>query len=722
MQHQGHHIAEFKRKLWISLLITIPILLLSETIQTWLGITQLRIPFQKQILLLLSIFIYGYCGLPFLKGMFGELRNRQPGMMTLVGTAISVAFFYSAGTVLLPAGVTGTDFFWELATLVDVMLLGHWVEAKSVMGASRALEELARIMPTKAHVIRDDEVIDTPVSELQRGDVVLVRPGEKIPTDGIVVEGESSVNEALLTGESKPVNKIVENKVIAGSINQEGVLNVRVEKVGEETYLAQVIRLVRQAQESKSRTQDLANKAAALLFYVAIIVGAATYAAWSLLGNSAAALERSVTVLVIACPHALGLAIPLVVALSISITARSGILIRDRKAFETAKDVNVVVFDKTGTLTEGKLSVSDVVPFISESDLLKFAASVELNSEHMIAKAIVQYAEKKRVEFPRTEEFRAIPGKGAYGKTEDRRVYVGGPNLLEEMKIQADDQRIKTLQDQGKTVVFVIVDGSLAGVVALSDNLRKESYEAVRRLKQAGLRVYMLTGDSEEVARRVAKDLRIDDYFARVLPEKKAEKISFLKAERYRVAMVGDGVNDAPAIVTADVGIAIGAGTDVAVESADVILVRNDPRDVVKVIDLARRTYSKMVQNLWWAAGYNLITIPLAAGVLAGFNVILPPAFGALLMSLSTVIVALNSQTLRKYEPKGTRFIEEKRMVIDPVCGMHLEPTMAYSSIEYRGRTAYFCSKKCEDEFRKNPEKFVSKVEKKEKNEVKDHH
>lgn len=650
MQHETHHLQEFKRRFWVSLLITIPILLLSETVQTWLGITQIRVPFQNEIVLVFSAFIYAYGGLPFLKGMLHELRNKQPGMMTLIGTAISVAFFYSVGTVLLPAQVTGTDFFWELATLIDIMLFGHWIETKSILGASRALDELIRIMPTIAHVIRDGEIIDVPVSDLKPSDIVLVRPGERIPSDGVVVEGESSVNEALLTGESKPLSKTAGSRVIAGAMNQDGVLNVKVEKVGEETYLAQVMRLVRLAQQSKSRTQDLADKAASLLFYVAVAVAAATFAVWFFLAGSSFALERAVTVLVIACPHALGLAIPLVVAVSASIAAKNGILIRDRKGFEMAKDVNAVVFDKTGTLTEGRLGVSDVISFIPEDELFKLAASVEINSEHAVAEAIVQYAKEKRVEFPRTDEFRAIPGKGASGRTEEKRVYVGGPNLLVDMKIEITDSRVKALQNQGKTVVFVVANGAVVGVIAVSDILRKESYEAVRSLKREGLKTFMITGDSEEVAKHIAKELQIGDYFADVLPDQKAERISFLKAKRYRVAMVGDGVNDAPAIVTADVGIAIGAGTDVAIESADIILVRNDPRDVSKVIHLARKTYSKMVQNLWWAAGYNLITIPLAAGVLTPLNINLPPALGALLMSLSTVIVALNSQTLRKWE------------------------------------------------------------------------
>jgi len=715
MQHHAHHMKEFQRKFWISLVFTVPILLLSEMIQMWFGLTWIRIPLQKEVLFLLSLFVYAYGGLPFLKGLVQEIKARQPGMMTLIGTAISVAFFYSAATVF---GLAGKDFFWELATLIDVMLLGHWIEARSVLGASRALEELVRIMPTTAHLVKDGEVVDTPALQLKIGDIVLVRPGEKIPSDGIVVEGESFVNEALLTGESKPVQKTMKDKVIGGAINGDGILNVRIEKTGEETYLAQIIQLVKQAQESKSRAQDLANRAAALLFYVALSVGIATYAFWFLFGNPDVALERSVTVLVIACPHALGLAIPLVVAISTSITAKNGILIRDRRAFEMIKDVDAVVFDKTGTLTEGKFGVSDVVSLIPETELLMLTASVELNSEHIIAKTLVEYVQEKRVEFSRTDEFRAIPGKGAYGKVEDKKIYVGGPNLLREMNIEVVDQKMKLLQEQGKTVVFTVVEGKLAGAFALSDRIRGESREAVSELRKKGLSVFMLTGDAEEVARSVARELKIDDYFSQVLPDQKAAKINLLKEKGHKIAMVGDGINDAPAIISADVGIAIGAGTDVAIESADIILVRNDPRDVLKVMDLSKKTYSKMVQNLWWAAGYNIITIPLAAGILSSFGFVLPPAVGAIIMSLSTVIVAFNSQTLRKYEPKGmAEFIEKKRQVTDPVCGMELEPETAYSKVEYEGHTVYFCSQSCQEKFERDPEKYLSKI----KNEPDDH-
>jgi Cu2+-exporting ATPase len=691
----------FKKKFWISLALTVPILVLSQTVQSLLHFT-VTVPFQPEILLFLSAVIYVYGGLPFLQGLVEEVRNRQPGMMTLIGTAISVAFFYSAATVI---AISGVDFFWELATLIDVMLLGHWIEARSVLGASRALEELVKILPTHAHLLKDGEVADVPVSELKTGDLVLVRPGEKISSDGKVEEGESFVNEALLTGESKPVHKEKDASVIGGALNGEGVLKVRIEKTGEETYLAQVIKLVKTAQESRSRTQDLANRAAALLFYAAMSAGIITFVVWFFLSSTEVALTRTVTVLVIACPHALGLAIPLVVALSTSITAKSGILIRDRKAFEMVKDVDVVVFDKTGTLTEGKFGVTDVVAYIPEEQLLAVTASVEVNSEHIIAKAIVDYANEKGVKIPDAKGFKALPGKGAYGKVGRGEVYVGSPRLLQEMQIEMEDEKIKALEEQGKTVVFTVVNDKLAGAFALADKIRKESKDATAKLKELGLKVYMLTGDSETVAKSVAKELGIDNYFAQVMPDQKAQKIKELKEQGYKVAMVGDGINDAPALVTADVGVAIGAGTDVAIESADIILVKNDPRDVPKMQDLSRKAYSKMAQNLWWAAGYNIVAIPLAAGVLSSYGVVLPPAVGAIVMSLSTVIVAVNSQTLRRYEPKGVEY-----KVKDPVCGMELEPETAYSKTEYGGKTFYFCSKQCELKFKGNPAKYASKL------------
>lgn len=643
----AHHIKEFKNRFFVSLILTIPILALSPMIQSWFGFT-LKVPFQLGIIIVLSSAVYFYGGWPFLKGAASEIKKTLPGMMTLISTAISVAFFYSIISVIF---LHGKEFFWELATLIDIMLLGHWIEAKSVMGASRALEELVKIMPTHAHVVLENgEIKDVMVSQLKAGDVVLVRPGEKIPSDGIVLEGESHVNESLLTGESAPVHKLPGSKVIGGAINGSGVLKVKIEKVGEDTYLSQVLNIVKKAQESKSRTQDLANRAAAILFYVALFAGTITFAVWAFLKSPDFALERMVTVLVIACPHALGLAIPLVVAISTAITARRGILVRDRKAFELVKDVNAMVFDKTGTLTEGNFGVSEVYSKINEAELLSLAYSLERNSEHIIARSISEYAERKKVSPHQVENFRAIPGKGVYGEIDGKKVYLGGANLLDELGIKPCEE-FKKFTTGGKTPVYLVVDGNLAGIITLSDRIRESSRRAIAKLKQMGIKVFMLTGDSEDVAKWVAEELEIDQYFAGVLPHQKAEKIELLKKQGYRVAMVGDGINDAPALVTADVGIAIGAGTDVAIESADLILVKNDPEAVPQLIEISRKTYAKMVQNLWWAAGYNIVTIPLAAGILYWAGILINPAFGAVLMSLSTVIVAVNSQTLRKFIP-----------------------------------------------------------------------
>jgi Cu2+-exporting ATPase len=649
MAHPTSHLQTFKPRLLVCLILTVPILLFSSTIQEWLGLTWLQFPYQNILLLVLATIIYIYGGWPFLQGMLKEIQNRQPGVMTLIGTAITVSFFYSAATVFVLAGM---DFFWELATLIDVMLLGHWIEMKSILGASRALEELVRVMPTDAHVVQGDTTVEIPVAQLRGGNIVLVRPSEKIPSDGTVIEGQSAVNEALLTGESAPVQKLGGSKVIGGSINGEGSLKVQIERTGEETYLAQVVKLVKQAQESKSRTQDLANRAAALLFYTAVAVGVVTFVVWAYFVDTGMALERSVTVLVIACPHALGLAVPLVVALSTSITAKRGILIRDRKAFEQIKDVNLVVFDKTGTLTEGKFGVNKVIAYVPEMELLAKTAAVEENSEHIIAKAIVGYSRQQGVKPLKVENFKALPGRGAFGKVGGDEVYVGSPSLLQDLNLQTPEGHFSHLESQGNTVVFTVINSKIAGAFALADKIRSESKEATLKLRQQGVKVYMLTGDSNEVAQAVAKELGIDSFFAQVLPDQKANRIKELQSNGFKVAMVGDGINDAPALVTADVGIAIGAGTDVAIESADIILVKNDPKAILQLRELSKKSYGKMVQNLWWAAGYNIVAIPLAAGVLYGWGVLLPPALGALFMSLSTVIVAVNSQTLRKYDLK----------------------------------------------------------------------
>jgi len=660
MEHHESHLQVFKHRFYVCLILTVPVLLLSSTFQSWLGLTWLQIPYQNLVLLVLSTVIYLYGGLLFLQGMANEIRSRQLGMMTLIGTAISVSFFYSVTTVLV---LTGMDFFWEIATLIDIMLLGHLIEIKSVLGASCSLEELVKVMPTNAHIIQgeSDQTVEMQVTQLKGGDVVLVRPGEKIPSDGIVIEGKTSVNEALLTGESIPLQKQPDSKVIGGSINGEGSLKVRIEKTGEETYLAQVMKLVKQVQENKSRTQDLANRAAALLFYIAVVISAITFVVWTYFFNVSMALERAVTVLVIACPHALGLAVPLVVTLSTSIAAKRGILIRDKKAFEQIKDVNFVVFDKTGTLTEGKFSVNQVIAYVPERELLAKTMSVEQNSKHAIARAIVNYAKECDVKALKVEDFMDLPGRGTYGKVEGDEVYVGSLNLLQELQLKAPEEVFYHLKSQGSTVVFTVINRKIAGVLALSDRIRPESKEVTVKLKQQGIKVYMLTGDSQEGAQAVVKELGIDVYFTQVLPNQKANRIKELQSKGFRVAMVGDGINDAPALVTADVGIAIGAGTDVAIESADIVLVKNDLRTILKVQEIAKKAYGKMTQNLWWAAGYNIAAIPLAAGVLYRNGVLLPPSLGALFMSLSTVIVAVNSQTLRKYDTQTSASMSENQ-------------------------------------------------------------
>jgi Cu2+-exporting ATPase len=627
----------------------VPVLALSPHIQDLLGVRDAwSFPGSDLILFVFASLIFFYGGWPFLHGLIEELRRRRPGMMTLISLAISVAWAYST---LIVFGLPGEGFFWELATLIDVMLLGHWVEMRSVMGASRALEELVRLMPAEAHRLRPDgSTEDVPVTELVKGDRVVVKPGEKIPTDGAIRQGQTSVNEAMLTGESRPVEKREGDRAIAASINGEAAITVEVQRTGDETYLAQVIELVRQAQESRSRSQDVANRAAFWLTVVAISVGGVTLAAWLLLGSSFNfALGRMVTVMVIACPHALGLAVPLVVAVSTSLAAGHGLLIRDRSAFESARALQALVFDKTGTLTEGRFGVSDVIPLGggSADDLLKLAASLESQSEHPIAAGVVRGARERGIAFPPPQDFKAIPGKGAEATVNGAAIKVVSPGYLKERGLQTDDGEVRAVAAQGKTVVYVLVDGKLRGAIALADVIRPESREALGALKRMGIRVMMLTGDAQAVARWVAKELALDDFFAEVLPHQKSERIREVKGRGLRVGMIGDGVNDAPALVESDVGIAIGAGTDVAIESADIVLVRSDPRDVVSIIELARATYRKMVQNLWWATGYNIVAIPLAAGILYPFGVVLTPAVGAIFMSVSTVIVAINARLLR---------------------------------------------------------------------------
>ncbi|WP_231971549.1 heavy metal translocating P-type ATPase [Thiohalobacter thiocyanaticus] len=650
----GHHagmIADFRRRFWVSLALTVPILVLSPMIQAFLGLERaLAFPGDAHVLLALSTVVYFYGGWPFISGLLSELRQRQPGMMTLIALAISVAYFYSSAVVL---GLAGKVFFWELATLIDVMLLGHWIEMKSVMGASGALEALVRLMPTTAHRLNDQgESEDVPVTELNPGDRVVVKPGEKVPTDGMIVSGQTSLNESMLTGESRPVEKGEGEEAIGGAINGEGAITLEIRKTGNETYLSQVIEMVRKAQESRSRTQDLANRAAQWLTYIALSVGGLTLAAWLGLGREFNfALERMVTVMVITCPHALGLAVPLVVAVSTSLAAGSGLLIRDRAAFERARNLQAIVFDKTGTLTEGRFGVSDVVALEgrSEEQVLQLAAALESQSSHPIAAGIVRSAQERGITPGQVSDFENLPGKGAQARVDGTLVRVVSPGYLRSENIELDDNRPGQLMEQGKTVVYVLEENRPIGAVALSDIVREESRDAIDRLKGMGIQCMMLTGDAEAVARTVADELGLDDYFAEVLPDQKAEKIREVKQRGLSVAMVGDGVNDAPALVESDLGVAIGAGTDVAIESADIVLVKSDPRNVADIMALSRATYSKMIQNLWWATGYNAFAIPLAAGVAYTAGVVLSPALGAALMSLSTVIVAINAKLLGRY-------------------------------------------------------------------------
>ena len=654
--HHQHMMLEFKKRFYVCAVVTVPILILSPLIQSVLGFT-LRFNGDIYVLFALSSFVYFYGGYPFIRGFADEMRKRLPGMMTLISVAITAAYIYSSAVVF---GLEGKVFFWELATLIDIMLLGHWLEMRSILGASRALEELVKIMPSEAHLLKDGKVIDVRVEELKPGDRVLVKPGEKIPVDGVVIEGETSVNEAMLTGESKPASKKPGDEVIGGSINGEGSIVVEVRKTGKDTYLSQVVELVKEAQESKSRTQDLANRAAFYLTIISLSVGAITFATWVFLGMDIAfAVERAVTVMVIACPHALGLAVPLVVAVSTAIAARNGLLIRDRQAFERAKDIKAVVFDKTGTLTEGRFGVTDILTFGGDEEkVIQIAASLEAKSEHPIAQGVVREAEKRNIELLDVQSFRAIPGKGVEGVINGRLYRVVSPGYLREKGMELKDERIEKLAQQGKTVVFLLEDSDeagegsgeqkekLAGVIALADIIREESREAITKLKAMGIKCMMLTGDNRFVADWVADELGLDEVFAEVLPHEKSQVIKNVQ-ERYAVAMVGDGVNDAPALAQADVGIAIGAGTDIAIETADIILVRNDPRDVVAILNLSKSTYGKMIQNLLWATGYNAFAIPLAAGVAYSLGVLLTPAAAAVLMTLSTIIVSINAKLLK---------------------------------------------------------------------------
>ena len=666
-------VADFRRRFWICLPLTIGVVLLSQHVRMLLGLPD-RLAFPGSHLveagLATAVFLYG--GWPFIAGLTGEVRRGKPGMMTLVSLAIVSAYLYSLAVL---AGLQGEVFFWETATLILVMLLGHWIEAKSVLGASGALQALVRLMPASATRLGADGVQEeVPIAALKGGDLVLVRPGAKIPTDGTVTEGSSSVDESMLTGESRPVEKAAGDRVVGGSVSGDGALTVRIDRTGGETYLAQVIRLVEQAQATRSRTQDLANRAAGILTWVAIGVGGGTFTVWLLLDAPLAfALERMVTVMVISCPHALGLAVPLVVAVSTELTARNGLLIRDRAAFERARGLQAVVFDKTGTLTEGRFGVASVVPLgaaADEAEVLRLAAGLEASSEHPIAKGILRGASDRGIVPPAATDFHNLPGEGARATVDGREVEVVSPGTLRRRGIEVTDGRVAVEQQAGRTVVFVLTDGALAGAVALADVIRPESHEAIRQLQALGLRCMMLTGDARPVAEQVGRDLGLDEVRAEVLPHQKSEAIRTIQATGLAVAMVGDGVNDAPALAQSDLGIAIGAGTDVAAEAADIVLVRNDPRDVVAILALARATYARMAQNLTWATGYNVIAIPLAAGVGLPWSILLTPAVGAALMSLSTVVVALNARLLGRQGERRLAALRQdirRRYAAEPV-------------------------------------------------------
>lgn len=647
--HHAHMVADFKRRFWISLILSIPVVLLAPLIQEIIGVTgKWNFHGDAWVQFGFATLVFFYGGKPFLKGLVEELKDKTPGMMTLIGVSVLVAYGYSSAVVF---GLPGKVFFWELTTLVVIMLLGHWIEMRSVMGASGALEELVKLVPSKAHRIKengDTEVVS--ISGLQPEDRVVVKPGEKIPTDGIVVKGHTRIDESMVTGESRHVEKGKDDEVIGGSINGESAIEVEVQKTGDDTYLAQVVDMVRKAQESSSKAQDTADRAAFWLTLIALTAGAVTLIAWLISGRDFVfSLERMVTVMVITCPHALGLAVPLVVAVSTTLAAKRGLLIRDRTAFEKARNLDAVVFDKTGTLTEGNFGVSKIVSLgdRAEDEILRYAASLESLSEHSIARGIVNASRDRDIELSEPKDFEAIPGKGAKASVEGKNVKVVSPGYLEEKGIDTDTEKVNPSKNEGMTVVYVLLEDHPEGVIALEDVIRKSSEEAVSRLKELGLKIIMLTGDSRQVAEKVSQQLALDYYFAEVLPDQKSERIKEIKRSGGKVAMVGDGVNDAPALAEADVGIAIGAGTHVAMEAADIVLVRSDPTDVTAVMALSRSTYSKMLQNLWWATGYNAFAIPLAAGVLHPvYQFLLPPAIGAMVMSVSTIIVAVNAKML----------------------------------------------------------------------------
>ncbi|XKH59123.1 heavy metal translocating P-type ATPase [Halomonas sediminis] len=641
----------FRSKFWVCLVLTLPILFFSERIQNWFGYSAPEFTGAWLIAPVLGTVVFFYGGMVFLKSAWHELQGREPGMMTLISLAITVAFVFSLAVTL---GFPGNDLWWELATLVTIMLLGHWIEMRSVSQAQGALKELAKLIPDTALRLVDGDTEEVPADQLKEGDLILVKPGASAPVDGVVKEGQSSMDESMITGESKPVEKQEGDEVVGGTVNGEGSLRVEVTKAGDEMALAGIMRMVEEAQSSRSRSQALADRAAFWLTVAAVSAGILTFAAWMLAGATwDFTISRVVTVLVIACPHALGLAVPLVTAISTTLGAHNGLLVRDRRGLEQARNLNTVVFDKTGTLTLGEHRVLDTVPAEGEDidEVLKLAAAVEQDSEHPIGKALRMSAEERELEIPEARNFKAKAGEGVEAEVDSRKLQVGGPALLEQLGVDVAESLQKAAEDfgkEGQAAIYLVEEKKVLAVFAIADAIREESYDAIRELHDHGIEVAMLTGDSTAVANSVARELGIDTVFAEVLPDQKADKIRQLQKEGKSVAMVGDGVNDAPALATADVGIAIGAGTDVAVEAGDVVLVRSDPRDVARIVGLSRASHRKMVQNLWWAAGYNIIAIPLAAGVLFWMGILLSPAVGAILMSASTVIVAINAQLLRR--------------------------------------------------------------------------
>ncbi len=648
MAGHDHHkmmVADFRKRFWVSTIITIPILFFSPMIQKFFSYTFL-LPGNQYILFALSSFVYFWGGWPFLKGFYNEIKSKGPGMMTLISMAISVAYFYSTATVF---GLKGEDFFWELSTLIVIMLLGHWLEMKSVLGASKALQLLVSMLPSEAHKVVGDAIEDVKLDDLIKDDIILIKPGEKVPADGIITEGTSYLNESMLTGESKPVKKELDDTVIGGSINGNSTLRVRVKHTGKDSYLSKVIKMVDEAQRTKSKMQNLSDRAAKWLTYIALAIGFGTLAVWLILGFPFVyALERMVTVMVIACPHALGLAIPLVVAISTAVSAQNGLLIRNRTAFEESRKISALLFDKTGTLTKGDFGVTRIESvnkkFQSE-EILRLASALEQSSEHPIAVGIIKKVKADNVAIPKPEKFNAITGKGVEADVEGKKVKVVSPGYLRDEKITIPED---AYSDAAETVVFVLIDGKLAGYIALSDEIRPESAEAIKTFKKNNIKVYMATGDNEKTAKAVSDKLGLDGYYSEVLPHQKVEIVKELQGKGEFVAMTGDGVNDAPALAQANVGIAVGSGSDIAAETADIILVNSNPKDIANLILFGKATYGKMIQNLIWATGYNIVAIPLAAGVFYASGFVLGPAVAAVFMSLSTIIVAINAQLLKR--------------------------------------------------------------------------